>query len=222
MLHFPRIGTETSTEGPVVQADPRSSASPHVLRATAGQLEAITSALAGAFVIEPMMTWPLGDITDPAAAIAASFRIWDVANIDLGVVYQVADCAGAAVWVAPDQHGRWLSLERRARPAIHALSADGGARYERMWNWIEEREPADPVWYLDRVGVDPSRQGDGLGKALVTFGLARAAEAGVAAFLETATESNVEFYRSLGFRVVDDATVPGGGPRIWFLRCDPA
>jgi predicted N-acetyltransferase YhbS len=82
--------------------------------------------------------------------------------------------------------------------------------------------PAEPLWYLDQLGVDPSRQGGGLGRALVQFGLERAAAAGLPAFLETAKEPNLGFYASLGFSVVDEGTVPDGGPRIWFMRRDPA
>jgi hypothetical protein len=41
------------------------------------------------------------------------------------------------------------------------------------------------------------------------------------AFLQPATERNAGFYQSLGFRVVDEDSVPGGGPRTWFLRRDP-
>ena len=82
--------------------------------------------------------------------------------------------------------------------------------------------PAEPLWYLDQLGVDPSHQGEGVGGALVRFGLERAAAAGLPAFLETAKERNLGFYASLGFRVVDEGTVPDGGPRIWFMRSDPA
>ena len=71
------------------------------------------------------------------------------------------------------------------------MTADNGARYDRIWDWIEEHVPAEPLWYLDQLGVDPSRQGEGLGRALVRFGLDRAAEAGLPAFLETARERNL-------------------------------
>jgi GNAT superfamily N-acetyltransferase len=184
------------------------------------QLTTLCSAMARAFVTEPMMTWPLGNVPDLEGAIEASFRIWDGDNIALGVVFEIAHGAGAAVWVAPERHEGWMSAERRTRPAIYALSEDGGARYEHMWDWIEAREPAEPGWYLDRLGVDPARQGAGLGRALVQFGLDQAEAAGVPAFLETATERNVTYYASLGFRVADVGDVPGDGPRIWFLRRD--
>jgi ribosomal protein S18 acetylase RimI-like enzyme len=195
---------------------------PRVQPAQPSQLTRLCRAMARAFVTEAMMTWPLGDVPDLAAAIEASFRIWDGDNIELGVVFEIANGAGMAVWVAPDLHDRWMRAERRSRPAIHALSEDGGARYEQMWEWVEAREPAEPGWYLDRVGVDPDRQAAGLGRALVQFGLDRASAAGLPAFLETATERNVAYYVSLGFRVADVGDVPGDGPRIWFLRHDPS
>jgi GNAT superfamily N-acetyltransferase len=195
---------------------------PRVQLARRSQLTRLCRVMATAYGSEPMMTWPLGDVPDPGAAIEASCRIWDSDNIELGVVFEIANGAGVAVWVAPEHHDRWISAERRSRPAIHALSEDGGARYDHMWDWIEAREPAEPGWYLDRVGVDPARQGTGLGRALVKFGLDQAASVGLPAFLETATERNVAYYVSLGFRVASVGDVPGDGPRIWFLRRDPS
>ncbi len=41
------------------------------------------------------------------------------------------------------------------------------------------------------------------------------------AFLSTGTRRNVDIYGRSGFRVVDEADAPGGGPRIWFMRRDP-
>jgi GNAT superfamily N-acetyltransferase len=194
---------------------------PRVQLARPAQLATLSGAMARAFVTEPMMTWPIGVVPELEAAIEACFRIWDSENIELGVVFEIAQGAGGAVWVPPELASRWIEAERRARPAIHALSEDGGTRYELMWDWIESREPDEPGWYLDRVGVDPAHQGAGLGRALVQFGIDQAAGAGVPAFLETATERNVSFYISLGFHVVEVEDVPAGGPRIWFLRRDP-
>ena len=195
---------------------------PQVQPATPSQLGALSGVLARAFADDPMMRWPLGEVSDPGRSLETCFRLLNAGSIECGLVFQAAGEAGVAVWVPPDLAGRWTELERRARPALHAMTDDDGARYERLWAWVEERVPDEPLWYLDQLGVDPPRQGEGLGKALVQFGLEHAAQAGLAAFLETATERNVRFYQSLGFRVVDEGSVPGGGPLIWFLRCDPA
>jgi hypothetical protein len=45
--------------------------------------------------------------------------------------------------------------------------------------------------------------------------------AGVPAFLSTGTPRNVKIYGRSGFRVMDEADAPGGGPHIWFMRRDP-
>jgi predicted N-acetyltransferase YhbS len=103
------------------------------------------------------------------------------------------------------------------RSRLAPLTDDGGARYERLWDWIEERVPTD-VWYLDALGVDPAKQGTGIGNALMRHGLEAAGAAGVDAFLETGQARNVAYYERFGFRVVDhDAPAPDG-PQIWFMR----
>ena len=205
----------------MTQRNQGSAGRPRVEPASPGQLDAVAGVLARAFGADPMMRWPLGDVADPQRSLQASFRLLNAENIELGLVHQAAGGAGVAVWVPPGLAGRWAEAERRTRPGMHALADDGGARYERLWDWVEERTPDEPLWYLDQLGVDPARQGGGIGRALVQFGLAHAARAGLPAFLETATERNVGFYTALGFRVVEEGSVPGGGPRIWFLRRDP-
>jgi hypothetical protein len=39
--------------------------------------------------------------------------------------------------------------------------------------------------------------------------------------LSTGTRRNVDIYGRSGFRVVDEADAPGGGPHIWLMRRDP-
>ena len=77
------------------------------------------------------------------------------------------------------------------------------------------------MWQLDSIGVDPGFQGHGVGRALIAAGLARARADGVGAFLSTGTPRNLSIYGRCGFRVVKDIEAPGGGPHIWFMRCDP-
>ena len=86
---------------------------------------------------------------------------------------------------------------------VAPLTDDGAARYDVLWSWIETHTSED-VWYLDVLGVDPSKQGKGIGSALIRFGLERAARDGADAFLETAVEANVAYYERFGFRTVFD------------------
>lgn len=64
-------------------------------------------------------------------------------------------------------------------------------------------------------------QGRGIGRALIEAGLAQARRDGIGAFLSTGTAANVAIYGRCGFRVIDEADAPDGGPRIWFMRRDP-
>jgi hypothetical protein len=50
-------------------------------------------------------------------------------------------------------------------------------------------------------------------------GLTAADKTGVV--LETGTARNVSLYERFGFRVVEEADAPGGGPHVWFMRRDP-
>ena len=58
---------------------------------------------------------------------------------------------------------------------MHALTEDGGRRYDAFWAWVDRRVPQEPVLFV-----------------------------------------------RLGFRMVDPADAPDGGPRIWFMRWSAA
>jgi hypothetical protein len=57
------------------------------------------------------------------------------------------------------------------------------------------------------------------GRAFADVALAGAD--GIGAFLSTGTARNVTIYARSGFRVVEEADAPDGGPRIYFMRWDP-
>lgn len=85
-------------------------------------------------------------------------------------------------------------------------------------DWIESQIPSEPVRFLDMIGVDASARGAGVGGALIRIGLERARADGVPAWLETGNAGNIPMYEHLGFRVIREDDIPGGGPHIWFLR----
>jgi len=110
------------------------------------------------------------------------------------------------------------TLYETPRDRYGPLTPDGGARYGALWSWVESHLPSEPLWYLDALAVDPSRQAKGIGGALLRFGLELGERDGTGAFLETSRERNVGYYERFGFRVVDEGDAPGGGPHIWFMR----
>lgn len=172
-----------------------------------------------AFVTEPMMRWPLGGHEDLEARLVSAFELFLEGLLPLGLVWEAGAGMGASVWISPDRLDAWEQAQMRDE-RVYSLTDDGGRRWDEFWAWVEARIPAEPFWHLDSVAVDPPLQGRGIGSALVRHGLARARADGIPAILETGSPRNVPLYERLGFRVVSDADAPGGGPHVWFMRCD--
>ena len=86
--------------------------------------------------------------------------------------------------------------------------------------------PSAEHWYLDFLGVEPRRQGRGLGKALLSPALERCDRERIPAYLGASTERNRMFYERNGFaltevfddagprRAADPRDVEGAGPMM--------
>ena len=111
----------------------------------------------------------------------------------------------------PEQGG-WVeaTLQRRmAEPwfdpkgFLLAFDADGLAGF--CWTKVHPATDADPeLGEIFVIGVDPSRQGSGLGRALVVAGLSYLADRGIRTgmlFVDGENEAALRLYESLGFTI---------------------
>ena len=111
----------------------------------------------------------------------------------------------------PDQSG-WdetMLRERMAEgwfdPAGFLLAFDDAGLAGFCWTKIHPPEPPhepEPLGEIYVIGVDPDRQGTGLGRALVVAGLASLAARGIGTgmlFVDAANEPAVGLYEALGF-----------------------
>jgi N-acetylglutamate synthase-like GNAT family acetyltransferase len=64
-------------------------------------------------------------------------------------------------------------------------------------------------WYLVAVGARSECQGQGMGLELVKVGTSRADAARVPCYLETATQSNIDFYTKRGFEIAGQTEFDG-------------
>jgi len=85
----------------------------------------------------------------------------------------------------------------------------------------EKLHPKVPHWYLAVIGVEPARQGEGLGGKLLDVVLDRLDGTHVPAYLETSTEGNVAWYRHHGFELQEEVRPAAGGPPIWTMWREP-
>ncbi|WP_349293270.1 GNAT family N-acetyltransferase [Sphingomonas lycopersici] len=177
--------------------------------------DAIAAMLARAFADDPATSYILPDPVDRAKRLPRLFRL--LFEGDAGGMRLVTPGGEAAtLWRAPGEADVPLwEIVRRAPALLHALGG-GVVRALRVSEAMEAHHPKGDYWYLHIAGCDPVAQGRGLGGAAVRGGLERGAGRWPA-YLETATERNLGFYRALGFEVTAEWRVPKGGPLFWSM-----
>ncbi len=137
------------------------------------------------------------------------------------------DCVGEE----PNAVALWLEVKGQYREPLGELIRSGlvwtpvalgiGAsvrlsKYSNAMLKLHRRHASGPHWYLQMVGVEPSKQGRGLGSRLLAHGLARASTLPV--YLETDVERNVGLYRRHGFEVMEHASTAEPVPLWSMLR----
>jgi ribosomal protein S18 acetylase RimI-like enzyme len=80
--------------------------------------------------------------------------------------------------------------------------------------------PREPHWYLPLFGVDPARQGQGLGGRLLEHANRLFDREGTVAYLESSNPRNVPLYLRHGFEVLGRIQV-GSSPVFTPMRRDP-
>lgn len=130
-----------------------------------------------------------------------------------GEVWSTDDASAAAVWLPPGSTdmglGRMLRVGLATMPAQLGLS--GSRRFMQALSATEpfHKSVSGPHWYLLAVGARTDRQGQGLGSALVEIGTSQADAAGAPCYLETGTQSNIDFYEKRGFEIVGQTSFDG-------------
>jgi ribosomal protein S18 acetylase RimI-like enzyme len=130
-----------------------------------------------------------------------------------GEVWGTDDTTAVAVWVPPGRGEMSLSRLLRVGGAKmpFRLGMGGTLRCMRAMSATEQfhKTVHGPHWYLAAVGTRAEHQGRGLGSELVEVGASRADDAGVPCYLETGTQSNIDFYTKRGSLIVGQADFDG-------------
>ncbi|HVM09100.1 MAG TPA: GNAT family N-acetyltransferase [Acidimicrobiales bacterium] len=167
--------------------------------------------LTTAFSADPVIRWVFPEAHAYQRAFADLARLLGGDAFAAGTAEVAPGHTGVALWVSPDAHSddeavaslfeTWV--DRGRRESVFALLAQ-----------VVDHHPTDPVWYLPFVGVDPLRQGAGIGSELVRAGLARADADGLPAYLEASTARNRALYERFGFDVVGEIRA-ADSPPLW-------
>jgi len=146
--------------------------------------------------------------------------------IEFGHAYAAVDADGVhgvAAWLPPGAYPPSAARQLRQLPGLLRIASLVPRRLRFVFASLGELvrvHPKEPHWYLGLLAVDPSRQGRGIGHELIAPALARADADGLPSYLETTKDSNVAWYRGVGFDVVDELHVVDGPP-IWTMTRAP-
>jgi GNAT superfamily N-acetyltransferase len=187
--------------------------------------EAAAECLALAFADDPAWAHLIPGSAEARAERLLGYFAAEIANLvpEYRELWVAEDGSGAAVWGRP---GRWRVPIRRELRELRAMARVFGPRLpQALWTGLrfERRHPRDPAhWYLNYLGVEPRRQGRGLGGALMAPVLALCDREGTGAYLEASTERNRILYERHGFALTGTFPMPPGGPPIREMWREPA
>jgi ribosomal protein S18 acetylase RimI-like enzyme len=188
----------------------------NVRLAEAGERAALGRLLGAAFRDDPLWAWVAADDTRRRRHLGALFGQLIRRRVHDGTTWTTDDLGAAAAWAAP---GEWRTgVDEQLRMAVPFVRAVGpGAVRSRLGALarMEAMHPDEPHWYLEIIGADPSRRGQGLGSALIEAGLERCELDGLPAYLESSKEANLSFYGRYGFEVVDEVRLHRDAPPVW-------
>lgn len=198
------------------------SAAPTLRRATAADVPALARMLARAFYDDPVLCWSCRPARLRENVLVRFFSARLRQLLPHEDVWTTEELACAALWAPP---GRFHTTAREDLQLAAVL------RHPRLaWRLplvtagllrVQGRHPNAPAhWYLAVLGTEPGQQGKGLGSAALRPLLARCDADGVAAYLESSKERNLDFYARHGFRVTGELRLPRG-PVVWPMWRDP-
>jgi len=183
--------------------------------ATASDQDRTTDTVVLAFTADPMARWSYPDPHEYLRYFPALVRALGGKAFEYGTAYYVDGFSGAALWLPPNvlpQEDELIALAQRT------ISEQKQEEVFSIFEQMGSYHPTEPHWYLPLIGVDPARQGNGYGSALMEYALIRCDRENELAYLESSNPRNIPLYKRHGFEVLGTIQVGSSPPLFPMLR----
>jgi ribosomal protein S18 acetylase RimI-like enzyme len=151
------------------------------------------------FSADPMARWSFPDPHVYLTQMPRLIKAFGGGAFDAGTAWCVEGYAGAALWLPPGVEPDVDVLDEIVQThAPDHIRSDANGVFEQMGVF----HPKEPHWYLPLIAVDPARQGQGHGSALLRETLRRCDRDGLLAYLESSNPRNITLYERHGFEVM--------------------
>jgi GNAT superfamily N-acetyltransferase len=168
-----------------------------------------------AFAADPATRWLYPDPDEYLTHFPRFVRAFGGRAFESGTAFVQDAFGGGAFWYPAGVHPDGDALELLVRETVRKTAHDEVfAVLEKMGEFHTQ----EPHWYLAILGVQPSRQGEGIGSALLRHTLEVCDREGLIAYLESSNPKNVPLYRRHGFDVIGEIQVGNSPPIYPMLR----
>lgn len=189
-------------------------------RLTEQQLPQAIAMIGRAFHKDPLSVYVYPDGAERMRRLPLMFSIALRYTLRYGEITTTPGITGVACWLPPER--TIVSIKQLLR--IGALTTSlkmglpGLRRIDNAEDYMRsthQRCITEAHWYLWVLGVDPARQGQGIGGTLLRAGLERADASDLPCYLETMNPDNVPLYQKFGFAIASEGNIPGSSVRMW-------
>lgn len=189
------------------------------------QIDTVSQVLTRAFLDDPMIEYVVPDEEKRKRHLPWFFRLAARYVSRYGEPFTTNGIEAAALWLPPGETiiPTMRLIQHGMLKGFFKFGPSSFMRFISAMNHLEhmhKRDVPPDHWYLFVLGVDPPRQGMGVGGNIIAPILERADKARLPCYLETMKERNVTFYRKHGFEVVVDDQFKDG-PRYWTMKREP-
>ena len=172
--------------------------------------KAVIDVITLAFSTDPMARWAYPDPATYLAAMPETIKAFGGNGFAHGTVHLADDGAAAAMWLPP---GVESDSERLAQLSEQYSPPDRLPEMMQVFEQMGAYHPHEPCWFLPLIGVDPARQGQGYGSALLRHALEQCDRDNVPAYLESSNPRNVPLYERHGFQALGSIQA-GSSPTV--------
>jgi GNAT superfamily N-acetyltransferase len=171
--------------------------------------------LGRAFQDDPVFSWVMPAPASRRSRLPLLFTAMVEAYLPLGGTYLAGECVGGALWVPPgcDPFPE-EEVELFAEQVVALLGETAARRFFEVSEIMQGHHPTEPCFYLLAMGVEPDRQGRGVGGRLLDAVIRRCDATGIPAYLEATSDGNRRLYERHGFDTVTELRLPQG-PALW-------
>ncbi|MFC4016827.1 GNAT family N-acetyltransferase [Micromonospora sp. GCM10011542] len=178
----------------------------------------VAARIAEAFVDLEVTSWLVPDPSKREAVLAGDFEILVGHAMRHGMVHATADRSGVAVWFPSVGEPPPPPEEYDARLA--AACGEWTDRFRHLDELFEANHPHPDHHHMAFLAVQPGRQGQGIGSALMRHHHAWLDANAMPAYLEASSPRSRDLYARHGYRAGEPFRVPDGTP-FWPMWRDP-